>query len=73
MKLEIGQKIRISRYEGKKIKEHFKSEIGTIIAKSSHNITVQFKNFKESFCVADFEQYQIEVRVDKKWVRIKIK
>ena len=47
--------------------------MGTIAAVSKHNIAVQFENYVESFSIADFQQYKIEVRVDKKWVQLKIK
>ena len=74
MKIEKGQKIRITRWEGTKaVKSHFKVRIGTIEAVNEYNFTVQFKNYRESFNVSDFQQYDIEVRVDKKWVKYKIK
>ena len=74
MKLEAGQKIRVTRHEGeKKTKENLKTRIGTIVAKNERHVTVQFKNYRESFCIADFEQYKIEVRVDKQWIQLKIK
>lgn len=70
----IGQKIRITRWEGTKaVKSHFKVRVGNIAAVSKNNITVQLENYRESFSISDFEQYDIEVRVDKKWIRLKIK
>lgn len=74
MKFEIGQKIRISRHEGnKKTAENFKTKIGFISAVSKHNIVLQFKNYKESFSLGDFQDYIIEIRTNKKWVQLKIK
>ncbi|MCE5221871.1 MAG: hypothetical protein LLF98_11590 [Clostridium sp.] len=74
MKFGVGQKIRISRHEGNRnTEENFKTRIGDIVAVSNHNIVLQFENFRESFNVADFGQYKIEVRVDKKWIQLKIK
>ena len=74
MKFEIGQKIRVSRHEGnKKTEENFRIKIGSIVAVSRYNIVLQFKNYRESFSIADFQKYKIETKSNKKWVQLKIK
>ena len=74
MKFETGQKIKISRHEGtKKTEENFKIRIGTIYRVNDSHITVQFKNYRESFSIGDFQNYKIEIRNNKKWVQLQIK
>lgn len=73
MKFEIGQKIKIESIEDSGRKRVKKDKIGEIVGVTSRVIVLQYKNYKESLSVADFQKYKIFIRADKKWIRLKIK
>jgi hypothetical protein len=73
MKFEIGQKIKIESSEGTFPKKSKTIKIGEIVSVTKRVIVLQFKNYKESLSVADFQKYNIFIRANKKWIQLKIK
>lgn len=73
MKFEAGQKIKIECVEEVGKKRLKSNKIGEIVDVTKRIIVLQYKNYKESLSIADFQKYQIYLRVNKNWVRLKIK
>lgn len=73
MKFEIGQKIKIESSEGTFPKKSKTTRIGEIVSVTKRVIVLKFKNYRESFSVADFQKYNIFIRANKKWIQLKIK
>lgn len=73
MKFEIGQKIKIESSEGTFPKKTKTTKIGEIVEVTNKFIVIQYKNYRESYCIADFQQYNIFIRVKNEWIQLKIK
>lgn len=73
MKFIIGQKIKIESIEEVGKKRIKKDKIGEIVEVTKRIIVLQYANYKESLSIADFQKYKIYLRVDKDWIRLKIK
>jgi outer membrane protein assembly factor BamA len=75
MKVEfkIGQKIKIESIEETGKKRLKTDKIGEIVEVTKRIIVLQFKNYRESLSVADFQRYKIFVRANKNWIQLKIK
>lgn len=73
MKFEIGQKIKIESSEGTFPKKSKVIKTGKIVAVTKRFIVIQYKNYRESFSISDFQQYKIYIRDNKKWVQLNVK
>jgi hypothetical protein len=73
MKFEVGQKIKIEKSEEVGKRRLSSCKIGEIVSVTKRIIVLQYENYKESLSVADFQKYNIFVRANKKWIRLKIK
>jgi hypothetical protein len=73
MKFEVGQQIKVESIEGTFPKKSKTIKIGKIVEVTKRIIVIQYENYKESFSVADFQKYEIFIRTDNRWIRLKIK
>lgn len=73
MKFEIGQKIKIEKSEEVGKRRLNSSKIGDIVSVTKGIIVIQYENYKESLSVADFQKYNIFLRSNGNWVKLKIK
>jgi len=73
MKFEVGQQIKIEGSEGTFPKKSKITKIGKIVDVTKRIIVIQYKNYKESFSIADFQKYEIFIRNNNKWIPLKIK
>lgn len=73
MRFEKGQKIKIESAEEAGKKRLKTDKIGEIVEVTKRVIVLQYKNYRESLSIADFQKYKIFVRSKKKWIQLKIK
>lgn len=73
MKFKKGQTIKVEITEGTYPKKIKITKIGPIIEVTKRIIVIQYKNYRESFSIADFQQYNIFIRTNKNWMQLKIK
>ena len=73
MKFEKGQKIKIENIEEVGKKRFKRERIGTIADVTKRIIVLQYENYRESLCIADFQKYKIFVRANETWIQLKIK
>lgn len=73
MKFEKGQTIKVEITEGTYPKKIKITKIGQIVEVTKRIIVIQYKNYRESFSIADFQQYDIYLRVNGKWDKLNIK
>jgi len=73
MKFEVGQQIKVEGSEGTFPKKTKITKIGKIIDVTKKIIVIQYKNYRESFSIADFQQYEIFIRANSNWIKLKIK
>lgn len=73
MKFELGQQIKIEGSEGTFPKKSKITKIGKIVDVTKRIIVIQYKNYKESFSIADFQKYEIFIRNNNKWIQLTIK
>ena len=73
MKFKKGQTIKVEIEEGTYPKKSKTTKIGEIAEVTKKIIVIQYKNYKESYSIADFQQYEIFIRENGNWVKLRIK
>lgn len=73
MKFEVGQTIKVEYSEGTYPEKKEVRKIGKIVEVTKRFIVIQYENYKESYIIADFKQYDIFIKLNKRWVQLKLK
>ena len=73
MRFQVGQMIKVESNEGTYPKKSKITKIGKIVEVTKRFIVLQYKNYRESFSIADFQKYKIFIKANSKWVQLKIR
>lgn len=72
MKFEVGQTIKVESSEGTFPKKSKTTKIGKIVYVTKRIIVIQYKNYRESFNIADFQRYAIFIRANNNWIKLRL-